>query len=128
MILLILTFSFFFISLILNALIKEEGDVIELFTFISRGLTILLIVTSCFAWPNMYLTSKSFVKEYESVQRTVEMEAHDLENAALKHKIISINRELANYKYWNSLWITDHFYTDEVEDLKPIDFKKSQGQ
>ena len=43
----------------------------------------------------------------------------DLEVAAIQHKIIELNRELAKSQYYNTT-IYDIWYPDEIMELKPI--------
>jgi len=64
-----------------------------------------------------------FPAEYESVKTTIQSsrtDANNVERAAVIHKVIDINRELATVKYWNdSLWV-GWFWPDRVAELEYI--------
>ena len=68
-------------------------------------------------------TSTKFInKDYTTIIQTLEMQrqnGNEIENAAVIGKIIDINQELNEYKYWNKTmfgWIIP----DEIEELELV--------
>ena len=62
------------------------------------------------------------IQAYHSTISTIETaraNGIDLEDAAIQHKIIELNRELAEVQYYNTT-IFDIWIPDEVMDLEPI--------
>lgn len=90
--------------------------------FVSFILAIILVVLVVVCVPLWY-ADKQFKAEYEITQETIEAiresDHGGLERAALIHKIIDINRDLAIKKYWNGGW-WDWYTPDDVANLEPL--------
>lgn len=120
MIFLLLLFSLTGLSFYL--LIKTDKD-IYLFTSIILG---LMVIIYCLLWPLSYYGSKAQVRQYYALKETV-MKARtnndisEFELAALQQKIIDNNVNLVEVQYFNSLWVTDLWITDEVDELKLLE-------
>lgn len=72
---------------------------------------------------NVYFDSRIFVKQFEAAERSVvnlRLSNHKYEGAAAVISIVEMNGKLAEWKYWNSIFICDPWATDKIEDLKPI--------
>lgn len=82
---------------------------------ISAILGLFLIV-----WPINYYSDESSVVQYNAAKRTIQIARHNgtdsVETAALTSKIISINNDLANAKYWNKT-VFDWFIPDNYANL-----------
>jgi hypothetical protein len=86
---------------------------------------ILLVITVGILLPCNRAGSSAFLREVASIRATVEeARANDwegYERAALQTKIIEINREIANAKYWAANPVTSWFYSAEIIELDPIE-------
>lgn len=74
-------------------------------------------------WTPLWYSNKAFKAEYEATKETIkitrEIENTALEKAALTHKIIEINRQLASKKYWNG-GLLGWYIPDDVANLEPL--------
>lgn len=88
----------------------------RLLSIVALGLSLLLLVAN-------HVDYASFPSEYESVKSTLHesrIEAASIERAAVVHKVIEMNRQLATVKYWNdSIWV-EWFWPDRVAELEYI--------
>ena len=71
-----------------------------------------------------HINYASFPAKYEAVTITLaesrEVGSSDIERAAVVHKIIDMNKEIAAVKYWNgSIWV-GWFFPDRVANLELI--------
>lgn len=80
--------------------------------------------------PASYLSHKSYVAKYEVAKTTINRIPFidgkiDPRMAAVALKVIEMNQDLVEIKYWNSwAWgILDWFYPDEVVELKLLSLK-----
>ena len=119
MIFLLILFSLTGLSFYL--LYKFDDDIFVL----TSALLGFVVVIYCLLWPLGYASSKANVKRYYALKETIaeariNKQISEFELAALQHKIIENNTNLAGIQYWNSLSITDLWITDEVDKLKPL--------
>lgn len=69
------------------------------------------------------LETRVCINKFYSTQATIEAARYHndpIERAALVHKVQEQNAWLANTQYWNSKWLLDWYYQDEIETMKPI--------
>ncbi len=81
-------------------------------------LTLLIIAISLII---TYSTVNSTIAQYNSIKNTIEVERNqndtELERAALTKKIISVNEDVAFWRYWNNTWIGSEFVPDKLAEL-----------
>lgn len=104
----------------------ESSSYDSIYKFISGCvfyIAAVVLVIALIAWPISWYGDKEFGVEYKAMKETIESvrkaSGTDLERAALTHKVIEINRELAVKKYWNDgIW--DWYTPDDVANLEPL--------
>lgn len=71
-----------------------------------------------------YTGSKTFIAEFKEAKITIESQRGTartlLERATMAGKIIDLNSELAQKKYWNSIPIIGWYLPDELSELERI--------
>jgi len=97
---------------------RDNDSLLGFSTFMSAialGIALLLLVAN-------RVDYASFPAEYEAVKITLSTaDTHiEIERAAILHKVVDMNKELAKAKYWNdSIWI-GWFWPDKVAELEYI--------
>lgn len=110
---------------------KKDGKTLELWCYNHEGPISGVMAFSCVIFAlmllSLFITHISYASlpaEYKAVTMTV-VESRgtgysDLERAAITHKIVDMNRELASLKYWNdTIWL-GIFIPDRVAELEFI--------
>ena len=98
--------------------LKHEGA-LSFSSFFSIGALVIMLL---FLIGNR-IDYASFPAEYESVRSTLNVSRNEsaaIERAAVMHKVIDMNKELATVKYWSdSIWL-GWFWPDRVAKLEYI--------
>jgi len=83
----------------------------------------IVFFVTAIVWPVEYIQTTNRIREFQEIQKTIEiarLDGEQLEHAALITVITKQNAWLANVQYWDNNWLTDWFCSDEIRDLKPI--------
>ena len=85
------------------------------------GGVLLLVAIICF--PVERIINRSFIAQYQGAKATIEIarktDTKLIETTAMQLKIIEINQEIANLKYWNGT-LFDIWIVDEAANLEPL--------
>lgn len=92
----------------------------EIIKHVSMVIGSVLLIGWFIVWPCAYLKSKAFVQKFKQTEETVRVvrEKGEMPEADV---MITMNQVLAEAKYWNEMFLIDWLYTDEIEDLEPIE-------
>jgi len=91
-------------------------------TVVVSGVCLLIVVLAIFLCP---IDIRSEILEFKSVEESLliarnNSDISQLELAALQHKVVEMNKWLANAQFWTKHPLTNWFWPKEILALSPI--------
>lgn len=98
----------------------KQGGALSVFAVFSFAIFVIMLIALAIS----HVEYAAFPVKYEAVTMTLAESRNagsgDIERAAIMHKIIDMNKEIASVKYWDdSIWV-GWFFPDRVADLELI--------